>query len=507
MDIREIIRRVRAGQSNADIHRELGVNRRTVSKYRTWAEEQGLLEGELPELGELQRLLETSLPEKQPPQNVSQVEPYRELVEKLRRENVEVAAIHQRLTERGFRGSYMAVYRFVERLEPRQPEATVRVEVTPGAEAQVDFGAAGRMLDETGELRKAWAFVMTLAWSRHQFVTFVFDQTVSTWLDCHRRAFEWLGGVPAKVTLDNLKAGITRACADNPQVQQAYRECAEHYGFLIAPNRPATPRHKGKVEQGGVHYVKRNFLAGKDTMVLKQANREVLGWCSETAGKRVHGTTREQPLARFSQVEQAALRSLPPNAYDPGVWTMLTLHRDCHVVFAGSYYSAPFEYIGQKLRVRAGSRLVQIFTRDFQLIATHDRAAQPGVFCTHDDHLPPYLLPGLRLNRDACLAQAEEIGPAALEVVASLLDDPVIDRLYTTGRLLRLRQTYGQERLEAACRRALDFGGPAYMTIKRILVTGQDRSPSDELVTAPPASTFVRTVIELVGTLGGVSWN
>ncbi len=60
--------------------------------------------------------------------------------------------------------------------------------------------------------------------------------------------------------VDNLKAAIVKACFDDPVVQQAYRECAEHYGFLIAPCRPATPQHKGKVEQGGVHYVKRNRL-------------------------------------------------------------------------------------------------------------------------------------------------------------------------------------------------------------------------------------------------------
>jgi len=508
MDIREIVRRVRAGQSDRAIGREMRIDRRTVARYRVWAEAQGLLEGDLPELGELHQLLAETLPEAKPPQNLSSVEPYREVVEKLRKQGVEIAAVHQRLVERGFTGSYYAVYRFVQQLEPREPEATVRVEVAPGEEAQVDFGSAGVMLDEEGNLRKAWAFVMTLSHSRHQFVYFVFDQKVRTWLDCHRRAFEYFGGVPKKIVLDNLKAAITRACVNDPQVQQAYRECAEHYSFLIAPNRPATPRHKGKVEKGGVHYVKRNFLAGKETLTRQQANRDVLLWCENTAGKRKHGTTREQPLVRFEDVEKAALQSLPQPPFDPGTWKLLKLHRDCHLVFEGSYYSAPFAYIGQQLRVRAGNRHVQIFTQDFQLIAAHDRAAQPGTFCTHDDHLPPHLVPGLRLNRDACLTQAQEIGEATLEVVTTLLDDPVVERLYTVGRLLRLRETYGEQRLEAACRRALAFGDPAYMTVKRILTQGLDGQPlPPEPACAPPAKTFVRHAFELVGHLGGVSWN
>jgi transposase len=508
MDIREIVRRVRAGQSNAAIHREMGIHRRTVARYRAWAEEQGLLEGELPELGDLHRLVAETLEQEPPPQNVSSVEPYRKIVEELRKRQVEIAAIHQRLQERGFEGSYMAVYRFVQRLEPNDPEATVRVEVEPGAEAQVDFGYAGMMVDPTrGKTRKAWLFVMTLAHSRHQYVRFVFDQKVATWLDCHRRAFEYFGGAPRKVTLDNLKAGVVKACVDDPEVQQAYRECAEHYGFLIAPNRVRTPRHKGKVEQGGVHYVKRNFLGGKETLNVRQANRDVLVWCERTAGLRTHGTTRKQPLVVFNEVEKAALQPLPETPFDPGTWKQLTLHRDCHLSFEGSYYSAPFEYIGQQLRVRAGTRHVQVFTQDFRLVATHDRAEEPGTFCTHDDHLPPHLVPGLRLNRDACRAQAETIGPATQEVIAALLDDPVVDRLYTAGRLLRLREQYGSERLENACQRTLDFGDPAYLTVKRILKTGRDQEEAPPApIQAPPAKAFVRNVVEIVGHLGGISW-
>lgn len=508
MDIREIIRRVRAGQSDAGIHRDLGVDRRTVRKYREWAEEQGLLNGELPELGRLYQVLDETLPAPKPPQNVSSVEPYRELVESLREEKVEIAAIHQRLQEHGFAGSYMAVWRFVQKQEASRADVTVRVEVAAGSEAQVDFGSAGTMRDEQGRERKAWAYVMTLSHSRHQYVRFVPDQTVSTWLDCHRRAFEFFGGVPEKVVIDNLKAGIIQASINDPQVQQSYRECAEHYGFLVSPNRPATPRHKGKVEKGGVHYVKRNFLAGRAPMTFAEANRVVKEWCQTTAGQRRHGTTKKQPLVVFEEVEKAALKPLPASPFDPGTWKLLKLHRDCHLRFEDSYYSAPFEYIGQQLRVRGGSRHVQVFSQDFHLVATHERSQEPGSFCTHDDHLPAELVRGLRLNRDGCLAQAEEIGSATLDVVTTLLDDRVIDRLYTAGRLLRLRETCGDERLEAACQRALAYEDPAYMTVKRILSTGLDQEDvPPEHLPAPPATTFVRTVIDLVGNLGGLSWS
>ena len=508
MDIRELLRHIQAEASDRAVQRATGAHRRTIQRYRAWAATQDLLARPLPPVDELQRLIDQTLELPPPPQVVSSVEPYRTLVSQLRAEGTEVAAIWHRIKERGFQGSYAAVYRFVRTLDAHHPDVTMRVERAPGEEAQVDFGAAGRLLDPTtGALRKAWAFVMTLAWSRHQYVEFVFDQQVGTWLVLHRHAFEFFGGVPQRLVIDNLKAGITRASWDDPQVQHAYRECAEHYGFLIAPCRPRTPQHKGKVEQGGVHYVTRNFLAGRSATTLTQANQEVRQWCLTTAGQRIHGTTRAQPIVRFQQTEQAQLRPLPQAPYDLAIWKVVMLYRDCYLTFDNAYYSAPFRLVGQRLRVCGGSREVRIYTLAYELVATHPRAEQPGARQTHPDHLPPDKLPGLLLGRPAALAAATDIGPATRQVVQHLLDDPVVDRLPTVQRLLRLRERFGDAALDAACARALHFADPTYTTIKRVLVEGHAAEPVPEVPPAPPAQTFIRTAGELLGHLfGGLTW-
>lgn len=509
MDIREILNQLRSDASDRQISRDTGTARRTVRRYREWAQAQNLLDGPLPPLEELQALFEKTLPSTPPPQNISTVEPYRELVSKLIKENVETAAIRQRLKERGYTGTYSAVYRFVRTLKPKQPKTTVRVERKPGEEGQVDFGYAGQMIDpESGKLRRTWAFVMTLSWSRHQYIEFVFNQKVETWLRCHRNAFEFFGGAPERVVPDNLKAAIIKACWDDPQAQYSYRECAQHYGFRIAPCRPRTPEHKGKVEQGGVHYVKRNFLGGREPTAITQANRDVLVWCNTTAGLRIHGTTKEKPLERFEQVERSRLKPLPDTPYDLTVWKQAKLHRDCYVVFAGAYYSAPFRLVGQKLWVCAGSRQVRLYTSNYELVATHERAQKPGQRQTHPDHLPPEKLPGLLLDRETSLTEAQEVGAATLQVVQTLLDDPVMERLPSVGRLLRLRHRFGHQRLEAACQRALAFDDPGYKTIKRILTQGLEQEPDTIPVTLPPATTFARQSDELVGALAEVqSWN
>lgn len=510
VDIYALLQHLRAGDSNRRIKRVLGVDRRTAKKYREWAEEYGLLNGTLPPIEELYQLLEETMPTTQPPQNQSSVEPYRKQVVNLREQGVEISAIKARLEERGFEGSYMSVYRFVQQLEPDQPEVTVRVETAPGEEAQVDFGYAGRMIDpETGEMRKAWAFVMTLSWSRHQYVEFVFDQKIPTWLRLHRNGFAFLGGVPRRVVIDNLKAGITQACWDDPQVQLTYRECAEHYGFLVAPCKPRTPQHKGKVEQGGVHYIKRNFLGGREMTTITHANQDVKVWCLTSAGQRTHGTTRKRPFVQFETVEKATLQPLPESPYDLAEWKQAKLHRDCYVVFDNAYYSAPFRYVGQQLRVRGGGQEVRLYTSDYQLIATHERATEAGQRLTHPAHLPPDKLPGLVLDREACQSVAEDIGFSTTALVGRLLADPVVDRLSTVRRLLRLREQVGDERLEAACTRALSFDEASYKTVKRILTQGMEReAESHAAPDVPSAQRFVRSAHEVLGqVLSAVSWN
>ena len=510
MDLRMLLLHLRDNPSDRAVARDTGLNRRTVARYRHWATTEHLLTDPLPPLEQVQGRLAATLPPTAPPQNVSSVAPYREIVQTLRSQSVEVAAIYQRLTERGYTGSYSAVYRFVRALEPRTPDATVRVERAPGEEAQVDFGYVGRLHDpDSGAERKAWAFVMTLAWSRYAFVCFVFDQTVPTWLRCHQAAFEFFGGVPGRVVLDNLKAGIVRACWDEPEAQAAYWECAAHYGFRIAPCRPATPQHKGKVESG-VHYVQRNFCGGRAPGPLLQANADVLVWCRTTAGERVHGTTHESPYQRFATTELAQLRPLPPSPYERALWKSVSVHRDCYVTFDNAYYSVPFRLVGQSVRVRGGGADVRIYTREYELVATHGRAAAPGQRQTQLDHLPPTKVPGLTLTRESCQTAASALGPATGQVVAHLLADPVMDRLTLAGRVVKLANRYGAARLEAACARALHYSDPSYRTIAEILARRLEQEPVPPIPPpAPPTTfTFMRTATELLGHLfGGTRWN
>src|SRR5271157_2317793 len=206
--IQDVIRRLQLGESERRIAQDMNLSRPTVRKYGKIAREHGYLEsGQLPNDAELQVVLGPGV---QAPRQVSSVEPYRKQVEEGRKQGVEMTAIWLRLQENyGFQGAYGSVLRFVHRLEPKQVEAVMRVHSEPGEDLQVDFGHVGMLYDPvTQRMRRAYVFVATLCYSRHQYAELVFDQKIGTWVALHKRAFEFFGGVPKRVIPDNLKAAV-----------------------------------------------------------------------------------------------------------------------------------------------------------------------------------------------------------------------------------------------------------------------------------------------------------
>ena len=224
VDVREILRQLRMEESDRQIASRTGASRSTVAKYRNWAKEKDLLRDVLPAPGILDNLLKGAEDIVVNTQ-VSKAEPYRELIERmLREQGCTGQVIFERLKDNhDFGGSYSSIKRFIRRLEEKEPEAFIRVETAPGKQAQVDFGYAGKMFDPLiKRLRRAWGFMMTLSCSRHQFGKFVFDQKVETWLNLHREAFEFFGGVPGEIVLDNLKAAIVKAALYEPHVTKEH---------------------------------------------------------------------------------------------------------------------------------------------------------------------------------------------------------------------------------------------------------------------------------------------
>ena len=485
--IRDIIHRLQQGESERQISRDTRLSRPTIHKYKVWAEGQGYLSpgSSLPSPAALVAALGTP---SSPPRPRSSLEAYREKIAAWQKEGVEMMAMWHRLQEDyGYTGSYSSIRRFCRGLRPSSPEAVVRVHRAPGEEMQVDFGYVGKLYDpQSGKMRSAYAFVATLSYSRHQYAEIVFDQKIATWLALHRRAFEAFGGVPRRVVPDNLKAAVSKALIIDPILAEAYRRFALHYQFLISPTRPRTPQHKGKVESG-VHYVKRNFMAGRHFVDRGAANARLKIWVKETAGARIHGTTRQAPWSLFNDVERAALQELPVEAFELLAIKPLKVHRDCHITLDGNYYSVPYRYIGQRLDVHIHEKMVYLYAGT-ELVVSHIRSQGSGQWTTRLEDYPPHKADYLKRTPPHCRQTAQSIGPAAETFINALLDSRPLDRLRAAQNTLRLAEKVGPRRLERACARAIYFDDIQYRRVKQILNAGLDHEalPADKLPDTPP---------------------
>jgi hypothetical protein len=273
-----------------------------------------------------------------------------------------------------------------------------------------------------------------------------------------------------RVLIDNTKCAITKACYYDPQVQRAYAEYAESYGFIISACPPREPKKKGRVE-AGIKYLKYNFLPLREFHDLIDANQQLITWILETAGNRIHGSTHQQPLTCFTETERWLLKPLPANPPELIIWVKVKVHGDCHVQFAKCRYSVPYKLVRQTLWLRVGETTVRIY-KEHALVTLHSRLFKAGSRSTIPEHLPPHALAYVMHDHQWCLKQAQNIGEHCYRVVKHLFDDNVLDKLRAAQGIVRLQNLYGKHRLNAACQRAMLFNSVTYQTIKAILKKG-----------------------------------
>lgn len=477
---RQILVRMRMGESNRAIAQSGLMGRKKAQTLRETAREHGWLDNKapLPDNAHMATVLNVTV--HTPSSSISSVMPYAQKVNKWIEDGVQGSTIHQTLVNNhGFTGSYWAVNRYIKSMIAQQPSKVSTVmEFDPGDAVQVDFGSGPLIVDtRTGELCKTWIFVMTLAWSRHMYAEVIWNQSTDTWLSCHRRAFEWFNGVPKRVIIDNPKCAITKACYHDPDVQRAYAECAEGYGFLIAPCPVRDPQKKGRVESN-VKYIKNAFVPLREFRSISDANAQLREWLVGVAGNRNHGTTHRQPLTQFKEVEQSLLTPLPDVPPEQAVWAQAKVHGDGHVQFEHCRYSVPYLLIRQTVWLRASDTSVRIY-QQHELKATHGRLRHQGGRSTVPEHQPPAAQAYNMQDPQYCLSQAKKTGEYCHLFVKRLFASRVLDNLRAAQGVIGFAKRYGNKRLEAACYRALTFDNVRYSAIKQILEKGLDELPCE----------------------------
>jgi transposase len=507
--LQELVRLHRMGTGAREVARMLRMSPNTERDYRQALEKEGLLEGVANDIAPLEVLraaVERQLPVVAPPQMVSTAEPMRDKIVELAEKGLKARAIFDRLRleDRTFSASYWAVRgvwrRWHKERGVRAEDVAIPVETGPGEIAQVDFGYVGKLRDAaSGMLRKAWVFVMVLAFSRRVVARVVFDQKIETWLRMHIEAFAELGGVPRTIVPDNLKAAVIRAAfgVDGAaSLNRSYRELARHYGMKIDPAPIYAPKKKGKVEPS-VKYVKANFFAARDGDDADDTRRDLQRWTDEIANTRIHGTTHRRPIDLFAE-ERAALLAIPDRPFELVTWHQGRVHLDTHVAFDKRLYSVPWPLIGQLVWVRATSTTVVVFADD-ERVTTHDRRGKT-VRSTYEEHLPEDRAPWRHRDRGYWENRASQIAPEVGAYVREVLDsDDVLSMVRVVQSMVTHLEKFPVERAVATCTRARHFGSYQYATIKNILHRGLDLVPFTPMPTSAVlvAPRFARTISEL----------
>lgn len=487
------------GWSARKIGRELGVYRGTVRKYLRAAASKPAMEvtaGSEAVIGSKPAIVTPGSPEEVAGQNQPQVtpgsavkgksacEPWRTQIEEAGALGLSAKRIHQDLVAtHGFTGGYQSVKRFVRRLSAWSDLPFRRMECAPGEEMQVDFGAGAWVVDETGRRRRPHLFRCVLSHSRKGYTAVVWRQDTETFLRCLEDAFRQFGGVPLQVVIDNLKAGVIQADWFDPEINPKLADFARHYATLILPTKPGMPRHKGKVENG-VGYVQDNALKGRKFPSLGEQNQFLEQWERSVADTRIHGTVREQVLKRFLSVERPALQPLPAGLFPSFVEGKRSVHRDGYVEFEKAYYSAPPEFVGRELWVRADARVVRLFTLKREQIAVHARS-EPGRFATAPEHIHPHKRAMIERGADNLLGRCRLLGPACGEWAEALLQHRGPEAIRTLQGLLHLAKDHRLADLERAAGRAREHGCFRLRDLRTLLAQGESVVQLDFLQVHP----------------------
>jgi transposase len=504
-EVLEVLKRARRGESGRAIARGTGLARKTVGRYLRAAGELGWdRRGEAAADEALACRVVGLLkpgPEEGHGAAAQQALALREgkIKEWLTPESpygrgLRLTKVHELLGREGLEVSYSSLYRFAEKRRLLgKGEGTVRMaDTAPGEVAEVDFGKMGKVFDpQEGRERTVYALIVTLVYSRHQYVHLTHTQKVADLAGGLEEAWFFFGGVPARVVLDNLKAAVARPDRYDPRFQRSFAEYAEHRGFVIDAALPRSPKGKPHVERQ-VAFVRDSFFRGEAFLSLEHAQREAVRWCLGKAGTRVHGTTRRRPLEAFEEEEKPALKELRGERFDPPSWAEVKVHPDGHVRFGKALYSVPDACRGKRATVRGDSKLVRIYVEG-QLVRTHP-VQRPGGRSTSAEDIPPHKAPYAIRDREGIVRKAGELGESAGIMAARLLEgDFPWAKLRQVQKLSRLAGKYGAVRLDAACKRALAFDLINVQRVEKILLqaleadAGPDGAgPDGQLVQIPP---------------------
>ena len=354
----------------------------------------------------------------------------------------------------GYRGQLTLVRTHLRNVRPRRGRVYQEVEYEPGQAMQVDWGHCGQIRIGNTQ-RRVSVFVAVLCYSRLCTIEFCLSQRKAEFYRAIVNALTFFGGSPRRIIFDNLKAAVLNGSGRHACLHPDFLALCGHFCLEPIACERRDPESKGTVE-AGVRYVKRNALAGRQDELVSwdDYRRFAVTWRDEVANVRLHQTTRQRPVDRFTQ-ESGVLRPLPKLVFDTDEVVSAIVSSHARIHFDGNRYSVPPHLTHRTVMIRASDIQVRVMAEG-EVAACHSRS--------YDRHqlicLPDHRLEALKLRSRVRAHDIEEafdaLGEEARKFHLELRRQPVKTTVHLR-RLLNLVHLYGRRDVVAAIARANEW--------------------------------------------------
>ncbi|MFZ4377842.1 MAG: IS21 family transposase, partial [Saprospiraceae bacterium] len=484
MELRQIIRLKKEGNSNRKVADMLKISRNTVNAYVRIFEAHNLDYSDLNELDDaaLMALFPCS----------SEIEHHRYKVlssyfsyfdSEFKKPGCTLETLWKEYLHKHPDGYKHAQFNYHYNVWRSKIKGSYKIEHKAGERVFIDFtGKKLSILDkETAEIIEVNVFVGILPCSQFTFVMAVFTQSREDLIEALSQCLKYFGGVPQAIVCDNLKSAVSKGSKYAPQINKTLEDFALHHGCVIDPTRPYAPQDKAMVE-GAVKLVYQRIfypLRNHTFFSLRELNQQIL-LLLETYNTYTFSQSTSTRLHEFLSIEKDFLRPLPSQSYSVRYFKKLKVQKmgfvylsdDCH------YYSVPFKYIGQHVELSYNRQTIEIFYQK-QRIALHKRDCRPGIYTTNQDHLSSHHKAYSSWNLEFFQEKAEKIGPFTKEYITRLIlknTYPEIGYKQAMG-ITMFSKEYSIEQIELACKKALPFPNPSYHIIQNILKNRVENEP------------------------------
>jgi hypothetical protein len=319
----------------------------------------------------------------------------------------------------------------------------MRLEHRPGEKSFFDYAEGIDVIDPaTGEARSTSLCCGVMAMSSLTYGEFTFTMKRDELFRSMEKAFRFFGGVTPYVTVDNQRAAVNKAHWYDPDVNPAFIDFANHWGFAVIPARPSQPRDKG-ANESGIGVIQKQFY--QEVRDRKFYSLEELNEAFRTYLNRLNsGVMKDWGVSRNDRFEgeKAHLKPCAVENWEVAEWRSAKVHADCHVQVLKKFYSVSHQYVGREVRVKITSKLIEVFDLDLNPVAAHARLLGREIYSTNSKHYPEEKVAQVGFSVQHALRQSERVGPETTKLVNHLLNGPYpLKYLRRVQGVLRLVQS------------------------------------------------------------------